>query len=219
LAKERGQLVDAGSPSAEPFRTLRLAIELRPDSRTGNVIVFTSPHAKDGKSTIAANYALAASINAAISKPVLLIDADLRKPSIHDFFGLPRSPGLAEALRDDLSGGDLVHRVSPPSRLDVLTAGAQMLRAGDVAASPAMRQLIEQAREEYALIVVDSPPVLYAADAAGLASHDGTDVIMVVSRRGKRRALRNALRKLELIDANVLGLVVNREGRLSSYAY
>jgi polysaccharide biosynthesis transport protein len=73
--------------------------------------------------------------------------------------------------------------------------------------------------EDCEAVVLDSPPVLSAADASGLASHAGTDVVMVVNRSGKRRHLASALRRLALTEANVLGVVVNREGALTADRY
>ena len=216
MLREPRFLIDPSGPSSEPFRALRLAIDLRPDARTGNAIVFTSPQPGDGKSTVSANYAVVAALT---ESRVLLIDADLRNPSLHRFFGLPRSPGLVELLRDRLDLSDVTHRISDYGRLDVLTSGAILQRAGDIAASRPMGELVKRARELYDLVVIDSPPVLSAADAAGIASHPGTDMVIVAKRSGKRRPLVKALRSLELIEANVLGIVVNREGRLASYAY
>ncbi len=209
-------LVDPNSPSSEPFRTLRLAIDLRSHARTGNAIVVTSPDPGDGKSTVAANYAFVSSFG---QSRVLLIDGDLRNPTLHKIFGFSRSPGLIDLLRDDLSLSSVKHEVSAAGRLDFLAAGSPMSRPGDVGTSLQMAKLIEQASKEYDTIVIDSPPALRLADAAGLASHPGTDALLVVRRSTKKRHLVKALRELELMEANVLGIVVNRTGRLTQYTY
>jgi capsular exopolysaccharide synthesis family protein len=213
--KLRG-LVDPGEPSAEPFRTLRLAIELRPEVRTRRALVFTSPQPRDGKTTIAANFALVCALT---HTRVLLVDADLRSPRVHEVFGVPRSPGLVEVLRDQRNIETVVHRVPTLGHLDVLTAGAPLTRPGDFLTSPHMSALLGSASREYDLVVADSSPVLVAADTAGLASQPGVDVLLVIRRNGKRRALHKALKKLELPEANVLGLVINRDGRPVTYGY
>jgi Mrp family chromosome partitioning ATPase len=82
-----------------------------------------------------------------------------------------------------------------------------------------MGALLEKVYEECEVVVLDSTPVLTTADASGLASHAGTDVVMVVNRLGKRRHLVSALRRLAVTEANVLGLVINREGALAAERY
>jgi Mrp family chromosome partitioning ATPase len=160
---------------------------------------------------MSANYALVA---AHVQRPVLLIDADMRNPSLHAGFDLPRAPGLVDVLRDRLDLWRVTHTFPSLGGLHVMTAGSPLPRPGDVAASLAMGELLERAYDECEAVVLDSPPVLLAADASGLASHGNTDVVMVVNRTGKRRHLVSALQKLAVTEANVLGLVVNREGAL-----
>jgi Mrp family chromosome partitioning ATPase len=91
-----------------------------------------------------------------------------------------------------------------------MTAGSALARPGDVAASPAMAELLETVYEDCEAVVLDSPAALTAADAASLASHRGTGVVMVVSRSAKRRHLVGALRRMAVTEANVVGLVINR---------
>ena len=210
-------LVDVRSPSAEPFRMLRLAVDLRPrqNKDVQPPIIFTSADAGEGKSTIAANYALVA---AQSNRRVLLIDADLRKPSQHRLFGVRGAPGLTEVIAANMDYRELVAPIqSQPGVLHLLTAGTPLPNAGDVAASDAMRTLFASAMATYDLVVVDSPPLLAAADAATLASHAGADVAFVVARGTKRRRVTRAVAKLDLVGANLLGFIMNREGQLSEY--
>jgi capsular exopolysaccharide synthesis family protein len=212
---QKACVVDPATPSAEPFRMLRLAVDLRPNSGTTNAVLVTSPHKGDGKSTVAANYAL---VSALTRERVLLIDADLRSPSVHGMFGLNRSVGVVELIRDGLKLSDAIQRVGYLG-LDVLTSGAEIARPGDVAGSRQFAELIIEARAAYDLVVIDSPPVLIAADAAGIAAQEDVGALLVVRRRSRRRHIASAIRKLQLMDANVLGLVVNREGSLATYGY
>jgi capsular exopolysaccharide synthesis family protein len=219
LAKSGPQLrglVNPSEPSAEPFRALRLAIEFRPEVRTRRAIMFTSPEPRDGKTTIAANFAF---VSAFTHTRILLIDADLRSPGLHELFGLPRAPGLVEALRDQRPPSAAVHRIPTLGHLDVLTAGAPITRPGDLLTSPHMSALLAVVSKDYDLVIIDSSPILVAADAGGLASQAGVDTIVVTKRKGRRRALQRALKKIELPEANILGLVINRDGRLVSYGY
>jgi capsular exopolysaccharide synthesis family protein len=209
-------LVEPNSASAEPLRALRLAVEARSGSRETKGLVFTSPRPREGRSTIAANYAFVA---AHAQRPVLLVDADLRRPCLHGMFDLPLAPGLADVLSDGLDPWQLTHTFPPLDGLFVMTAGSPLPRAGDLTASPAMGDLLKRVYDECEAVVLDSPPVLTAADASGLASHARTQVVMVVDRSGKRRHLAGALRRLAVTEANVLGIVVNREGALPSDRY
>jgi capsular exopolysaccharide synthesis family protein len=208
----RRLLVEPGSASAEPLRALRLAIEARIGMGPTKGLVFTSPRPREGRSTVSANYALVA---AHVQRPVLLIDADLRKPSLHESFDLPRSPGLVDVLRDRLDPWQVTHTFLALGRLHVMTAGTPLPRPGDVAASPAMGELLDKVYEDCKAVVLDSPSVLTSADASGLASHGRTGIVMVVNRSTKRRQVVSALQKLAVMEASVLGLVVNREGTLS----
>jgi protein-tyrosine kinase len=205
----RRVVVEPASSSAEPFRALRLAIESRRGNRETRGLVFTSPRRRDGRSTIASNYAV---VTAFVQRPVLIVDADLRNPGLHEIFDLPREPGLVDVLREELDASQVAHRFSSLGGLQVLTAGSPLPSPGDVSASGAMWALLQQAYEDYEAVVLDSPAVLSAADVSGLASHPETDVVMVVDRSDKRRHVVSALRTLALTEANVLGIVVNREG-------
>jgi Mrp family chromosome partitioning ATPase len=200
-------LVEPDSVSAEPLRALRLAIEARIGAGDTKGLVFTSPRPGDGRSTIAANYALVA---AHVQRPVLLIDADMRKPSVHTMFDLPLSPGLVDALRDRLDPWEVTHSLPSLGGLYVMTAGSTLASPGDVAASPVMAELLGTIYRDCEAVALDSPAALMAADAASLASHPATDVVMVVRRSGKRRHVESALRRMAVTEASVVGLVINR---------
>lgn len=209
-------IVDTAGPGAEPFRMLRLALELRPETRRGKIVAFTSAGVSEGKSTIAANYALVAALS---QERVLLVDADLRHPVLHEMFGVGREPGLVDVLGRQRTLGDAVQRVQVVGQVDLLAAGTAVSRVGDLMASAGMSEFLDQAAESYGAVILDTPPVLEAPDASALATRHGVDVVVVVDARGRKRPVKKALHQLELVDANVLGLVLNREGRLSRYGY
>jgi len=209
-------LIDPDSPSAEAFRSLRFALKLRLESEPRKALLFTSADPGDGKSTVAANYALAASL----SQRVLLIDADMHRPSLHEFFALSRSPGLVDLFAERLLPDSLDRVVASYDCLDIITAGRPVLGASDHAASKRMEDIIERALETYDAVVLDSSPVLGAADAIGLASQRGVDVVLVVRPSTRRRRIRQALRELALVEANVVGIVTNGDSRATSmYSY
>lgn len=215
LAPTRG-LVDPGSPSSEPFRALRLALQLPAAEHQSKVLLVTSAEQGEGKSTLAANYAVVSAIG---YRNVLLIDADLRRPALHEVFGMARSPGLVDLAASNGHLKDYTRPIPNFGTLDLLTAGSSIRKTGDLTSSARMAAILEEATQTYALVVVDSPPLLSAADASGIAALPGVSVLLVVDKGARRRVIRNALRKLELVNANVAGAVMNREGRLSTYGY
>jgi capsular exopolysaccharide synthesis family protein len=228
------RLVDPSSTSAEPFRTLRLALQLRGQHRNTLVaadllgsgrlddadqyfaradgpatLLVTSAEPAAGKSTLAANYA---SISARGGERVLLVDAVVRDPAQHAIFGASRSPGLVEFAASRTPLADLVQTVSVPHELDLLTAGRDVARASDVAHSPRIAELLAEAAEEYDVVIVDAPPVLATAAADAFAAYAGVQIIFVVDRASRRRNVVKALRRLELVNAGIAGLVLNRDG-------
>jgi capsular exopolysaccharide synthesis family protein len=209
-------LIDPDSPSAESFRSLRFALKLRLESQPRKAILFTSADPGDGKSTVAANYSLAASL----SQRALLIDADMHRPHVHEIFGLARSPGLVDLFVERLLPDSLERVVASYDALDIITAGRPVLGASDHAASKRMEDIIERALEAYDTVVLDSSPVMGAADAIGLASQRSVDVLLVVRPTTRRRRIRQALRELALVDANVVGVVANGDSRATAmYTY
>jgi capsular exopolysaccharide synthesis family protein len=209
-------LVDLGSPSAEPFRSLRLALTMHTDPERSPIVLFTSADAGEGKSTIAANYARTSSMG---TKSVVLIDADMRQPSLHQLFEIPRVPGVVDICTDNVSAEEAVVPVPGFGNLSVIPAGSAYARTADLASSPRMGRLIGHLSDNYDSVILDTAPLLSAADAGALATLPNVDVVLVIDQSAKRRTILNAMRKLQLINANVLGVVLNHEGRLSTYGY
>lgn len=208
----REGLVDPGSPSAEPFRTLRLALQLRTQAEDTNVILVTSAEPRTGKSTTAANYA---SLSAFGGARVLLVDADVRHPVQHEIFGISRAPGLVEFVANQAPLARLVQHVSV--QLDVLAAGQHVARASDVTNSSRIHDLLREASESYDIVVMDTAPVLATADAEAIAAHAGVEVVFVLDRSSRRRNVAKSLRRLDLINARIAGLVLNRSGEPVAY--
>ena len=210
----RQALVEPGSPSAEAFRTLRLALQLGSGAERRAAVVVTSAEPGAGKSTTAANLAV---VSALARTSVLLIDADLKKPTQHEIFGLARSPGLVDYLAES---GDLDDYLSRgPGNLDVLTAGRAIAHSSDVTSTSRMAGMLETVTSLYDLVVVDTPPVLATADVEGIAAHSEVEIVLVVDRASRGRHVAKALRRLELINAKIAGLVLNRDGHQEAYGY
>jgi len=192
------------SAAAEAYRALRTNLQFSSLDRELKTILVTSAGDGDGKTTVAANLGVAM---AESGKRVLLVDCDLRRPGLHEVFGLPVVPGLSNALLGE--SGELPVSTTTVAGLSVLTAGDRPPNPAELVASARLTRLLARVREEYDYVIIDSPPAGLVADAAVLASAaDG--VIMVVSAgRTKRDAARRAKEQLERVGARLLGVVLN----------
>ena len=202
-------LTAPASFAAEQYQGLRLTIERMSREREVKVIAITSPAAGDGKTVTAINLAAALARGA---ERVLLIDADLRRPSVGRLFGFPNdAPGLADALVDRAVGFDAIVRHATRLNLSMIPAGNARRRVSEILRSPRLHELIAEARNQYAYLVLDTPPLLPVFDSALLAKLvDG--VLMVVAANQTPRKLLGE--SLNMIDATkVLGIVFNRDER------
>lgn len=213
MAKLDIHLVSLTAPAsfaAEQYQGLRLTVERLARSRDVKVIAVSSPAAGDGKTVTAIN--LAGALARGSDDRVLLIDADLRRPSVARQLGITDAVvGLADALSDGRTGvADVVRRLDAYN-LDVIPAGTPRAGISQILRSPRLDAFLQEARQRYAYIVLDTPPLLPVFDSALLAkSVDG--VLMVVSANQTPRKLLGEA--LNMLDASkVLGIVFNRDAR------
>ena len=203
-------LTAPASFAAEQYQGLRLTVERLARSRDMKVIAISSPAAGDGKTVTAIN--LAGALSRGGDERVLLIDADLRRPSVARQLAMTDARmGLADALTDASTQiADVVHPIAG-FNLDVIPAGTLRSGISQILRSPRLDAFIQEARQRYAYIVLDTPPLLPVFDSALLAkSVDG--VLMVVSaNQTPRKLLGEALNMLE--PSKVLGIVFNRDER------
>jgi len=203
-------LTDPASFAAEQYQGLRLTVERLARGRDVKVIAISSPAAGDGKTVTAIN--LAGALARGSDDRVLLIDADLRRPSVARQLGITDAQvGLADALSDGrTSVADVVRRLDAYN-LDVIPAGTPRTGISQILRSPRLEAFLQEARQRYAYIVLDTPPLVPVFDSALLAkSVDG--VLMVVSaNQTPRKLLGEALNMLD--GSKVLGIVFNRDAR------
>ena len=209
------------STIAEAYRSLRTNL-LFSQAGQHQVILITSSTVKEGKSTIAANLAV---VLAQQGGRVLLIDADMRKPMLHHTFGVKREPGLSECLLGQFHWQDAVRRFSDImlgdmgidqalltpglDQLEVLTCGIVKASPPDLLAAPAMNTILQEAREEYDMVIIDMPPMLHTTDATVLASK--VDGVLLVYHIGSvvRGALKRVQSNIESVGGKVIGIVLN----------
>lgn len=200
---------------AEQFRTIRTNIQFSMVDKNLKTIVITSAGPGAGKSTVSAN--LAATF-AAQGKKVLLVDTDMRKPTVHKTFQLPNFDGLTALLTNrDLKADDIAHH-SLTENLFIITSGVIPPNPSELLASNRMDQLIEEFKEMADLVIFDMPPIIAVTDAQIMANKtDGT--IFVINKAGaSKEMVLKSKELLELVDANILGAVFNRvETKESNY--
>lgn len=202
------------SADAEPYRDLRANLRfMLPDLQA---LTVTSSAEGEGKSTVAANVAVAAAL---AGFRVALVDGDLRRPDAHRLLGVGNDNGLSGVLVGQVTLDDALHELSAPP-LSLLTAGRLPPNPSELLGSQQLVDLIAQLRSRYDLLVIDTPPALSASDALEIAAlTDGTLLVARHSHTG-RRALREVTNRLERAGARIVGSVVNRvDLRDTAYAY
>jgi succinoglycan biosynthesis transport protein ExoP len=199
----------------EAIRTLRNSILLTDFDRRLRSVLLTSASPSEGKSTVAAHLA---ATHAGQHKRTLLIDGDLRRPSVHRLYQVPNSVGLSNVLLQQISWRDAVIRMDVPQGLDVLPAGPSTRRASDLIGT-GLAELIEEATREYDLVVLDAPPLLGFAEPLQMAT--AVDGVIVVARAGdtSRKALSSVIGTLQRLRANLVGVVLNEVHREVSAGY
>jgi protein-tyrosine kinase len=202
------------SAAAEAYRTLRTNIQFAGLDRPCKTIVITSATPAEGKTTTAANFA---AVCAQSGSRVLLVDGDLRKPTLHKIFGLDNQRGLTTTMIEGKSLADVAILTRVPN-LSVVVSGPLPPSHAELAASRRMHDLLETATRDFDLIVIDTPPVLLVSDAVALAAQ--TDGVILVVRGGKTsaEAARRAAEQIDAVKGRILGVLLNRvDARNSSY--
>ena len=198
------------SLAAEQYRSLRTRIKRSESGRALRTIAITSPNKGDGKSLTAANLAL--TMAQEFQQRVLLVDCDLRRPSVHQLFGLAEAPGLGDVL---MNAAELEQALVllPEHHLTVLPAGLPPSNPAELIGSSAMRRVLDTLRTRFDRILIDVPPVAPLADLHILAPM--VDALLMIVRAGvtPKPAIERALAGLD--PNKVLGLVLNESGAQS----
>ena len=195
----------------EAFRNLRTSLIWSDGGDALKTLVVTSAAPGEGKTLTAANLAVTLAYD---GLNVLLVDCDIRRPRVHGLFHLPRAPGLMEMLtsHDKPGGPPPAIRQTTIARLSVLPCGALPMNAANLLSSTRMRILLEELKQQFDIIVLDTPPVLATADAGIVGSL--TDGVLLVVRAGAtdRNAAQRAYQQLANVGARVVGTVLNDPG-------
>jgi capsular exopolysaccharide synthesis family protein len=210
--------VDPHSPMAEAYRQVRTNLRFIDVANRSRSLVFTSAIPGEGKSSVAAN--LAITLAAAGSRTVL-VEADLRQPMVAQYMGLEGAVGLTTVLIGSARLDDVLQPWGRSSGLDVLACGPMPPNPSELLGSAAMVNLLRELESRYEHIIIDSPPLLPVTDAAVLSKLTGGAVMVVGAGRVDRDQVRKALDALGAVDAQILGIVMNRVPvkSLDAYSY
>lgn len=203
------------APYAEAYRNLRTNLQFSLAVDSSNALVVSSAEPGEGKTTTVANLAV---VMAQMGKRVMLVDTDLRRPSLHQLFHLPSEPGLTDLLLRNQTLAQVTRKISQPG-LYLLPCGKIPPNPAELLASVWMDQVIDALKKQYDIVLFDAPPILPVTDALLLAAK--TKHLLWVVAAGKTRSdpLRRAREALEQVDAKILGVVLNRMSAGRGYGY
>jgi capsular exopolysaccharide synthesis family protein len=204
---------DMDPASREQYRRLAATLHATQAVRPLKVVMMASAVASEGKSLTSSNLAL--TFSESYQRNVLLIDGDLRRPSLHTIFGLDSSPGLCEGLMAPDDRRLPLHRVT--SRLTVLTAGTPTSDPMSALSSERMRRLVEEARETFDWVLIDTPPIGLLSDASLLSQIADGAILVVKAGATPFDLVQRAIATLG--RERLLGVVLNQAERTSSAGY
>ena len=196
---------------AESFRAVLTSLLFSPEGEKCRLVTVTSPNPQDGKSTVAANLAVAL---AEMGRQVLLVDGDLRKPRQHVIFDLENTWGLADLLEDETAVSayprEAFYRQTGVRNLHVLPSGPPLKNVGAMVHSARLAALLERFRQEFDYVFIDTPPVLVVSDARVIGQR--SDGVILVLRAGETRQLDalQVVRRLKEDGTRILGTVLNQ---------
>ena len=196
---------DPKSVISEQYREIRTNIEYSNVDQNTKTILVTSSDKNEGKTTTVSNLAVSF---ANLNKKVLIIDCDLRNPSIHKMFKLNNIYGLTDILAKDRAVDKCIQETELEN-LYVLTAGAIPPNPAEILSSEKMKNLIEDLKNIYDYIFIDTPPIGLVTDAGVLSSFIDGVVLVVKSESVEKKYLEETKKKLDAVDARILGAILN----------
>ncbi|MDT8396824.1 MAG: polysaccharide biosynthesis tyrosine autokinase [bacterium] len=198
------------APVTEAFRTLRTNIFFARGGERIRTLAVTSPEPGAGKSFVVANLA---ALSTLLGKKTLVIDADMRHPQQHIVLGVEQKPGLSEVLVDRMTFQDAIKK-DHIKNLRVLTSGKIPPNPAELLGSPAMKELLDELREHYDLVIIDTPPVNLVADALLLTRMADFTLMVARSAVSSGKEIERALSQLATMDVKNYGMILNAVRRV-----
>jgi protein-tyrosine kinase len=202
-------VINPKSPISEAYRSLRTNIQFSAIDHQMKVLMVASAKSGEGKTTTITNLAVT---YAQEGKKVLLIDGDLRKPSLHQVFQQSNRTGLTSALINNQHISEVI-RDTNVDNLSLITSGPIPPNPSEILGSHRMQQLLDEMKEQFGVILFDTPPVLAVTDGLIISSYCDGVLLVVHAGKVKRDLVKKAKASLEHVQARILGVVLNNNER------
>ncbi|WP_228547547.1 CpsD/CapB family tyrosine-protein kinase [Filobacillus milosensis] len=190
---------------SEQFRAIRSNLNFFSVNKNLKTLAVSSPSSGDGKTMTASNLAI---VFRQEGKEVLLVDTDLRKPSIHQTFDVPNNYGLSHHLLGEMKVEDII-TTSYLTSVDIITSGLIPPNPSEMLSSPQMTEFIETVKEMYDIVIFDTPPILVVTDATIVANKCDGALLVVRHKKNELSQVERARDQLKNADAHLIGAVFN----------
>lgn len=212
-------LISANDPEcliSEQYRSLAGVLQRSPDFKDAHILLFTSPQPRDGKTTTVAN--LGFMLSSYFKRKVLLIDADLRRPHLHQLFNLAETAGLSEILSEQ---SPIITPSNLAPGLDIITAGVLRNNAGTLLQNTdKVAKILNEYKKSYDLILIDTPPILKVLDASILAHHADKVFLLVRAQSTPENMVTQSLEQLKDQNSTAAAcILVNHHSEIDLYNY
>ena len=214
LSAQLVTLLDPTAVASEAYRSLRTSLLYAVANAPPTVILITSPGLMDGKSTTCANLAV---VLAQAGKGTLVIDGDLHEPSLHKIFGVPNVNGMVNVLSGEYDLSEMC--TEPFPGLKVLSTGPIPPNPAELLISGRLAPLIDQARQLFDYVLIDSPPTELVSDPMIIATQADAVMLVLNSEETSKTSMHRAVHDLEAVGANVVGTVINKAPKTETRRY
>ncbi|MDA9462936.1 Tyrosine-protein kinase EpsD [Enterococcus mundtii 3F] len=205
------------SIAREQYKLIRENIDYLRTQHEVRTILVTSGESGTGKSTVSANLAVA---YAQKGNRTLLIDADLRKPTQHKHFSKDAHVGLSNYIRRDVSLDSCIQQVNSENfEFSIITSGPIIPNPNDLLSSSKLTATLDHLKQEYEVVIIDTPPINIVSDALILSKKVDGVIVVVHADKTNKQAAKNSVKKLRMVDAKILGVVLNGTDNAKNYYY
>lgn len=211
-------LTDPSSVYAEQYRTVRTNIQFSTVNEKMKSLVVTSAGPSEGKSTTSGNLAV---VFANSGYRVLLVDGDMRRPTVHKTFRVINSDGFSTLLENPLRIPEDVIQKTVIENLDIITSGPLPSNPSELLSNENCVKVIARLEEQYDIVIYDMPPIVAVTDAQLMATRTDGVILVVRQKKTQKQALKRAKDLLDLVNANIIGVILNgiEEEKGNEYYY